>query len=594
MMFEFMVPEPAKLHSLGMKVSNNTENQLIKPIDPREAAAMQIKDWSALADTTKLKYWLGYYNVEVDERLEPVVYVGKAIDYSSTESKQASSKSDLIAIPEHYITESYVVKSSNSFPGYNGWGSGASLLVGGDNGSSGFLKFVREVPITIATTNAHYFHATVNIKCVLQEEYKNGWMQKAFNKIIEAYKLELSKYEAALAEAKAVGVQIKGSNPGFYRKIENTILRRNCISYMLNQNPNAMLTFGKKRYYTNDNSATETFTNTDILVDHELDQYAAFIKFMEQAFEWEIMSYNFYPYYWGERKSWADLYQFDDNDPIFRAFVQSGMARVIVTVRPGFEEAVRHFMATGQIWNGGEIPVIDDELFLSLVDEMRSPKATKEGEPWREKIPTSLTILQADSIGLKVEKALPCNCEPGVKFDDNLGEMCESNFELNNSQIGQASDKWMEITFDYLDDGNTNIGAFDYMQDFPRVYACLGNTITIDRDAAWLPSDSVEKIHKILADEVSMIEGVEANLYGKTGITLKINASKISLFTFRKPGKDDAYDLLKFSVDLQNSTLKIASPEYDNYGFERILDKNGQVIPKAEYLDKVPLNKFLV
>ena len=594
MMFEFMVPEPAKLHSLGMKVSNNTENQLIKPIDPREAAAMQIKDWSALADTTKLKYWLGYYNVKVDEKLEPVVYVGKAIDYSSTESKQASSKSDLIAIPEHYITESYVVKSSNSFPGYNGWGSGASLLVGGDNGSSGFLKFVREVPITIATTNAHYFHVTVNIKCVLQEEYKNGWMQKAFNKIIEAYELELSKYEAALAEAKAVGVQIKGSNPGFYRKIENTILRRNCISYMLNQNPNAMLTFGKKRYYTNDNSATETFTNTDILVDHELDQYAAFIKFMEQAFEWEIMSYNFYPYYWGERKSWADLYQFDDNDPIFRAFVQSGMARVIVTVRPGFEEAVRHFMATGQIWNGGEIPVIDDELFLSLVDEMRSPKATKEGEPWREKIPTSLTILQADSIGLKVEKALPCNCEPGVKFDDNLGQMCGSNFELNNSQIGQASDKWMEITFDYLDDGNTNIGAFDYMQDFPRVYACLGNTITIDRDAAWLPSDSVEKIHKILADEVSMIEGVEANLYGKTGITLKINASKISLFTFRKPGKDDAYDLLKFSVDLQNSTLKIASPEYDNYGFERILDKNGQVIPKAEYLDKVPLNKFLV
>jgi hypothetical protein len=181
-----------------------------------------------------------------------------------------------------------------------------------------------------------------------------------------------------------------------------------------------------------------------------------------------------------------------------------------------------------------------------------------------------------------------------VKFDDNLGEMCESNFELNTNQIGQSNDKWMEITFDYLDDGNTNIGAFDYMQDFPRVYACLGNTITIDRDAAWLPSDSVEKIHKVLADEVSMIEGVEAYLYGKTGITLKINISKISLFTFRKPGKDDGYDLLKFSVDLQNSTLKIASPEYDNYGFERILDKDGQVIPKAEYLDKVPLSKFLV
>ncbi|SIQ27261.1 hypothetical protein [Chryseobacterium sp. RU33C] len=439
MMFEFMIPEPAKLHSLGMKVSSTTENQLVKPIDPRESAGMQIKDWSALTDSTKLKYWLGYYNVEVDERLEPVVYVGKSIDYSSTESKQASSKSDLIPIPEHYITESYVVKSSNSFPGYNGWGNGASLLVGGDNGSSGFLKFVREVPITIATTNAHYFHATVNIKCVLQEEYKNGWLQKAFNKIIEAYKVELSKYEAALADAKAVGAQIKGSNPGFYRKIENTILRRNCISYMLNQNPDALLTFGKKRYYTNDNASTETFQNTDIKVDEKLDQYAAFIKFMEQAFEWEIMSYYFYPYYWGERKSWADLYQFDDNDPTFRAFMQSGMARVIVTVRPGFEEAVRHFLATGQIWNGGEVPVIDDPLFLSIVDELRSPKVTKEGEPWREKIPTSLTILQAGSIGLIVKKALPCNCEPGVKFDDELGEICGTSFEPNDNLLGVES-----------------------------------------------------------------------------------------------------------------------------------------------------------
>ncbi|WP_123862097.1 hypothetical protein [Chryseobacterium artocarpi] len=445
MMFEFMIPEPAKLHSLGIKVSNSSENQLIKPIDPRESPGMQIKDWSALTDSTKLKYWLGYYNVQVDEKLEPVVYVGKSIDYSSTESKQASSKSDLIAIPEHYITESYVVRRSASFPGYNGWGNGESLLVGGESSPNAFLKFVREVPITIATTNAHYFHATINIKCVLQEEYKNGWLQKAFNKIIDAYKEELNKYEAALADAKAVGIQIKGSNPGFYRKIENTILRRNCISYMLNQHPEAMLTFGKKRYYTNDNSATETFENTDIKVDEKLDKYAAFIKFIEQAFEWEIMSYYFYPYYWGERKSWADLYQFDDNDPTFRAFMQSGMARVIVTVRPGFEEAVRHFLATGQIWNGGEVPVIDDPLFLSIVDELRSPKATKEGEPWREKIPTSLTILQAGSIGLKVEKALPCNCEPGVKFDDDLGEVCATNFESNDHLLGVETGEGQKI-----------------------------------------------------------------------------------------------------------------------------------------------------
>lgn len=599
MMFEFMVPEPAKLHNLGMKISNIAENQLVKPVDPRESSVHKMENYSSLDNETILRYWSGRYNVEFDKKPENILYVGKGFSntvgdsVSNAEWDEAVAGSAEIQIPEGYVT--VAAKGVVQSGGEGTWGH--YLRIGGEymNGSEVSIKnFYPSVPVSFSIIGAHAVDVNATVKCQLTQETKDAWLQKAFNNIIEAYETELAKYEQALAEAKALGVQIKGSNPGFYRKIENTILRRNCISYMLDQHPDVDLTFGKKRYYTNDGGAEETFLNTDIKVDKKLDQYAAFAKFMEQAFEWEIMSYYFYPYYWGERKSWGDLYQFDDNDPVFRAFMQSGMARVIVTVRPGFEEAVRHFLATGQIWNGGEIPVLDDPLFLSIVDEMRAPKATKEGEPWREKIPTSLTILQADSIGLKVEKALPCNCEPGVKFDDNLGEMCGSNFELNQNQVGQDADKWMEITFDYLDSATTTIGGIDYIQAFPRVYECLENVITIDRDASWLASDSVEKIHKVLADEISMIEGVEAYPYGKTGITLKVNVSKIPLFTFRKPGEDDGHELLKFSVNIKESYLKISSPEFNKYGRERILDKNGQIIPEAEYLDKVPLAKFLV
>lgn len=612
MMFEFMVPEPAKLHKLGMTISKNQENQLVKPVDPRESSIHKMENFmsldSVLGDAV-LKHWTGQYNVEIDEMPLSAFSIGKSIggQYSNNLCNiENMALKDEIQIPDGYIATSGNVQYTAAS---DGDGASVSALLG----NKGFFFTGRwgqlagkpnenfDVPysklIPISTTFYNEFSGTVNftVNITLTKEAKNAWLQKTFNKIIEAYETELAKYEQALAEIKAMGVQIKGSNPGFYRKIENTILRRNCISYMLEQNPNVDLTFGRGKYYNNGySSGDETFLNTDIKVDGKLDQYAAFAKFMEQAFEWEIMSYYFYPYYWGERKSWADLYQFDDNDPVFRAFMQSGMARVIVTVRPGFEEAVRHFLATGQIWNGGEVPVIDDPLFLSIVDEMRSPKATKEGEPWRERIPTSLTILQADSIGLRVEKALPCNCEPGVKFDDNLGEMCATNFEMNQNQIGQDSDKWMEITFDYLDSATNTIGEIDYLHAFPRVYECLENVITIDRDASWAASDSVEKIHKVLADEISMIEGVEAYPYGKTGITLKVNISKIPLFTFRKPGEDDGHELLKFSVNIKESYLKISSPEFNKYGRERILDKDGQVIPSAEYLDKVPLSKFLV
>lgn len=609
MMFEFMIPEPAKLHSLGMKISKNTENQLIKPVDPRESSSMQIKDYTALNDETKLKFWLSKFNVEINKKPEEFIFVGKSFSYKAPEPKgnpwELAAESSDIVIPEGYQTVSSKMVTGDSgdrYDSHNPSWSDAKVLVGntmvGSDSYTSIDSFIEKVPVSYSQLGLLASSVNISVKCQFTLEAKNAWLQSTFNKIIEAYELELSKYEQKLAEAKATGVQIKGSNPGFYRKIENTILRRNCISYMINQDPASALTFGKKRYKTNDGNADETFTNTDVLVNNELDQYAAFIKFMEQAFEWEIMSYYFYPYYWGERKAWGDLYQFDDNDPIFRAFMQSGMARVIVTVRPGFEEVVRHFLATGQIWNGGEVPVLDDPLFLSIVDEMRSPKATKEGEPWREKLPTSLTILQADSIGLKVEKALPCNCEPGVKFDDQLGEMCGDNFTLNNNQIGQSGDQWMEISFQGgLNDYYETIQKMDTEQLFPRKYECLGNIINIDRDASWLGTQSSEIVLKTLAEEISQIEGVEAHSTGNNGITFKINVSKIKNFTFTKPGGDysvGGHELLKFSVDLDNAHLKMASPEYDRYGYERILDKDGQVIPKAEYLDKVPLSKFLV
>lgn len=604
MMFEFMVPEPAKLHNLGMKISNNAENQLIKPVDPRESNVQKIETFSSLEDETKLKYWISKYNVEIDEFPVENKSIGWQYGFSDEVDGSMSNNKDVaLDIPEGYYTRSWNFGQTGSQYTGSKWGIsvGNDIHVGGAYyqtypNQRPLNKFVEKLPISVYFDR--YWAGTVAIEVQLSilPEYKKSWLQKTFNKIIEAYEAELSKYEAALAEARALGVQIKGSNPGFYRKIENTILRRNCISYMLEQNPNADLTFGKKRYYTNDGGAEETFLNTDIKVDGKLDQYAAFVKFMEQAFEWEIMSYNFYPYYWGERKSWADLYQFDDNDPIFRAFMQSGMARVIVTVRPGFEEAVRHFFATGQIWNGGEVPVIDDPLFLSIVDEMRSPKATKEGEPWREKIPTSLTILQADSIGLKVEKALPCNCEPGVKFDDNLGEMCGSNFELNNNQLGQSSDKWMQFSLTHLDNNKyfKTIGGFDEAGLFPRQYECMGHSIVIDRDAKWLSTDPLTKMYQALADEISQIEGVEAYPTEDEGITFKLLASKITNFTFTKPGGEDEFDHIKFSINLDESYVKFTSPMYGSSSSDKILDKDGYVIPKDEYMNKVSLSRFLI
>ena len=609
MMFEFMIPEPAKLHSLGMDISKNAENQLVKPIDPRESATLKLDNYSSLNDDTKLKFWLSKYNVEIDEFPMPTFNISKSFHERDSSHAghddgkiQVANGSGEVEIPEGYIANQ-VTYTFNTYPhGFNGSHQAFITIAGRPipwiesihqtqkDGTIEDLNVRNKLAYSFATGESPIIEGSLDIQCNLTTEAKNAWLQSTFNKIIEAYNAEMDRYNQALSEAKALGVQIKGSNPGFYRKIENTILRRNCISYMIDQNTNANLTFGKDKYYNNGYSSGEDFLNTDILVDSKLDQYAAFVKFMEQAFEWDIMSYYFYPYYWGKRDRWSDMYQFDDNDPTFRAFMQSGMARVIVTVRPGFEEAVRHFLATGQIWNGGEVPVIDDPMFLSIVDEMRSALGKKQGEPWREKIPTSLTILQADSIGLRVEKALPCNCEPGVKFDDQLGEMCGSNFELNNNQIGQSSDKWIEISYNEMDDTK-----FKTIQDFkdagayPKKFECLGNTFDIDNIPEY---ESSIKLYKRIAEEVSQIEGVEAYPTGENGITFKVNARLIKDFHFTEASSNSEDKKFSFSTDA-DTYVKVTSPHLD-FGLQRILDKNGQTLSYDEYKNQAPFSKFLV
>jgi hypothetical protein len=200
---------------------------------------------------------------------------------------------------------------------------------------------------------------------------------------------------------------------------------------MITSNPSAKNTFGKDFYKKNNPAdANLNFGNATIDNGIDLSNYASLVKFIEQAFEWEIMSYYFYPFYWANRNNWVTMYQYDQtHDPIFKQFMQSGMARVIVTVRPGFEEAVRYYMQTGQIWNGGEVPVIGDELYMSIVDEMRKTEGEKVGKAWPTRVPTSMTILQAESIGLKVDKALP--------FDDDLTDFENPDDVPQSSQIDQ-------------------------------------------------------------------------------------------------------------------------------------------------------------
>ncbi|MCF2528860.1 hypothetical protein [Yinghuangia soli] len=123
------------------------------------------------------------------------------------------------------------------------------------------------------------------------------------------------------------------------------------------------------------------------------------VQFLEQAFEWEHLSYLFYPYFWAEMPRWLELMgRSDDADPAFTAFLRAGMARVLVAVSPSYEDAVLHYLATREPWSGGPAPVIGDPLFVPLHEELRAQTddrlgGTPDGPAWTFVVPTSLVYL---------------------------------------------------------------------------------------------------------------------------------------------------------------------------------------------------------
>lgn len=428
LMYEFMIPEPSSFHN---EVTSGKKDKftevLVKPIDPRTATLLALKDSNVMIPNV-YKHWAAIYNAEIEAYPDEEITVGESFTVlghpngakiADTESNSGNGK---IKVPEGYKTTRalgiFNASGANDFQG-----NILSLSIGSLTTKNvltfrqATLKiddemkdFEIEVPVSFTLGNHVAGDIVASVKCTLTEKAKQQWRLKAFNAIIEAYEAKLAEYQEKLAEAIATGEAKAKTNPGFYRQVENTILRKNCIAYMLgheNMGKNMLLGSNAK--------------DLRVKNDAELDIYTSQVKFLEQAFEWDLMSYHFYPFYWANKEKWAELYNPNEaNDPIFRAFLQSGMARVILTVRPGFEEAVNWFMATGQVWNGGQVPAVDDPLFVSIIKELQTQEGEVE-ETWESRVPTSLTIIQAGSMGLNVVNALPCNsdCDDNTLFDSD-------------------------------------------------------------------------------------------------------------------------------------------------------------------------------
>lgn len=80
---------------------------------------------------------------------------------------------------------------------------------------------------------------------------------------------------------------------------------------------------------------------------NQLFRYEEMIKFLHQAIEWENLLYFVYPYFWDVPKNWDFVRTIEHPDLERQQFVRAGSSRVVLTVRPGFEESFAQFVDAG-------------------------------------------------------------------------------------------------------------------------------------------------------------------------------------------------------------------------------------------------------
>ncbi|HRO41883.1 MAG TPA: hypothetical protein PL009_03565 [Flavipsychrobacter sp.] len=413
LMFQFLVPDPAAFHRFAMKNPIESNMNISKPLDPVlgiqqiQTKFPNLNPLKSPADITTTNYlwWAGLYNVKVDAppANRKIVGIAKSMtNMPNNGSSLGNMTSTDMQVPEGYKANlAYITTVTGYSPSNSAW---LYISIGATGHQTNTWGTVQKpmngetgtIPVAI-TGRLESFTATIEVECVCTNELLEEWKVKTFNAIMGAYEAKLAEYNNALAEAKAQnGIGIKGTNPLINRTIEHTELKKQSIRLL----------------------SSCAFMPSEAMKDNMWYDYPDFdcceaisdgkyVQFVENCFEWPLMTYTFYPYFWSRKSKWKEIYQLDDTDTQFLEFLKAGYARVVVPVRPGFEEAALRYAADGTIWNGGSVPGINDPYYVSLIDEVRTAPGTVE-DTWELRVPTTLTILQNDASGI-AESGLPCN-----------------------------------------------------------------------------------------------------------------------------------------------------------------------------------------
>jgi hypothetical protein len=393
MMFDFVLPEPAAFFLYSLLESPPDELSILKPELPKfNNAPLAPQDLKV----SNYQQFIRQYNVTGAPEPPPQHITVSYSDKQEGRSTSDYARAATIPLPDYYEAFKAAVVCDHVAPANS---HSVHIMVGGrfiDANLAGWVvkDFAqprqKQLALAIHCRNVKNFSAAIDVFCELTPEGLIAWQNKVYEAIMEAYRLQLAEYEekVALASVRSASGKL-GTDATGNQNITRDELRKLALMLLTN----------------NKAPGFNSYTDAEA---PEIDPGKAcangsVIRFFENAFEWNNMAYVMYPYFWGRKARWSSAIQLAGTENEFTLFLKAGAARLQLAVRPGFEKAVVHFIQFGEIWEGNDPPLIGDELYVPIIQEitenLNEPREDvvpypADGKPWEISLPTSLVYLQ--------------------------------------------------------------------------------------------------------------------------------------------------------------------------------------------------------
>jgi len=380
-MLDFYIPDP----SLRLKTLMEKEFDLKKPekpciniedIDPKDYLKyIQCYGFTDLERLDSEPKILNLENVKGDnERIK------NKEDFKNFKMPQDSTQS--FVVPDGYVATELKIDGYTSTHRDEEFWSKVVMSVGSANvfieHNDGYSwdtanNVKRVAPLNNLMGNntlsiANYYTTTYNIslqiRCEIHPDTKIKWQLDVYNRIMENYNKELEAYNTAFEEFQRNKQNKFSQNPFMLSETIKEQLKHSALEYITCQ------FFDDKNGMRNKVKPCG-LPQMDI---PETQEFGKKVRFFEQAFEWKFMSYMLYPYFWADKCSWEDKLNEEAQNGLFQKFLQSGNARISLSIRPGYEGMVNYFLDTGHIWNGAGIPPLSGVNYLPIHEEIKESK----------------------------------------------------------------------------------------------------------------------------------------------------------------------------------------------------------------------------